>query len=136
MHDGQPVDELPDGTIGFVYRITHPESGRFYIGKKLATKAHTRTVKGKRKRSRVESDWRDYHGSSAELQADVERLGSDSFDREILLFCQSRGQCSYHEARLQFEHRVLERVDSYNSFIGCKIHKKHLKGVDTRPKGC
>lgn len=128
-HHDEIVESLPPDVVGFVYKITRISDGRFYLGKKLASRAHVRTVKGKKKRSRVESDWRGYWGSSVELQTDVESLGESAFTREILLFCRSRGQCSYHEARLQFELRVLEEgTNSYNAFIGCKIHKKHLKG--------
>ena len=37
--------------FGFVYLITHNPTGRKYIGKKFFTKAATRQVKGKRKKS-------------------------------------------------------------------------------------
>ena len=36
-YNGKPVNELsdmPDGTIGFIYKITNKETGQFYIGKK------------------------------------------------------------------------------------------------------
>ncbi len=127
IHDGEIVEELPVSCVGFVYKITRLSDGKFYIGKKLATRCVVRQIKGKRRRQRAESKWRDYWGSSRELQADVALLGTSSFRREILQFCDSKGLCSYHEARLQFEYRVLERDDSYNNFIGCKIHKKHLQ---------
>jgi hypothetical protein len=42
----QPVDEIPEGYIGFVYIITNKITGQKYIGKKLAqfkrTKPHSK----------------------------------------------------------------------------------------------
>ena len=37
---------------------------------------------------------------------------------------------SYYEAKLQFEKNVLLSDEYYNEFIGCKIHAKHLKGIE------
>ena len=89
--------------VGFVYLITNLTNGRKYIGKKNFFFSKTRTVKGKRKRSKVESDWRDYYGSNKELQADVELLGKDLFERKILKLCKSKGEFGYYEAKYQFE---------------------------------
>jgi len=112
--------------VGFVYLITNLTNDRKYIGKKNFYFSKTRTVKGKRKRTKVESDWKDYYGSNKELQEDVERLGSYNFKREILRLCKSKGEFSYFEAKYQFEKNVLETDEYYNSWISCKIHKKHL----------
>lgn len=60
---------------GFVYCITHHQTGRKYIGKKVFY--FSRKVKGtetKSKRTKVESDWRDYFGSNEELLKDVSAL--------------------------------------------------------------
>lgn len=120
--------EVPENTIGFVYKITNTQTGRQYIGKKLFTAAGRKQVKGKRKRIRVESNWRDYYGSNKELAHDVASIGSEHFHREILRLCSTKGQCSYFEAKLQFEHGVLENPEKfYNDWIMCKIHRKHLK---------
>jgi hypothetical protein len=112
--------------VGFVYLITNLTNDRKYIGKKNFYFSKTKTVKGKRKRTKVESDWKDYYGSNKELQEDVERLGSYNFKREILRLCKSKGEFSYFEAKYQFEKNVLETDEYYNSWISCKIHKKHL----------
>ena len=83
-YHGQTVDQLPEDCIGFVYIITNLISGRKYIGKKLAKFSRTtyKVVKqknGKKRRkkirTKVDSDWRDYYGSSPELTRDVELLG-------------------------------------------------------------
>lgn len=120
--------EVPENIVGFVYKITNTVTGRQYIGKKLFTAAGRKQVKGKRKRIRVESNWREYFGSNKELLHDVTTFGSENFQREILHLCTTKGQCSYYEAKLQFEHGVLEQPDKfYNDWIMCKIHRKHLK---------
>ena len=71
--------------------------------------------------ARVESDWRDYWGSSDHLQADVAELGPENFTREILYICNSRGLMSYLEAREQFERRVLETDEYYNGIINVRV---------------
>jgi hypothetical protein len=112
--------------VGFVYLITNLTNGRKYIGKKNFYFSKTRTIKGKRKRSKVESDWRDYYGSNKELQADVELLGKDLFERKILKLCKSKGEFGYYEAKYQFENNVLEDDSWYNTWIMVRVHKKHL----------
>jgi hypothetical protein len=112
--------------VGFVYLITNLTNGRKYIGKKNFYFTKTRTIKGKRKRTKVESDWRDYYGSNKELQADVELLGKDLFKREILKLCNSKGEFGYYEAKYQFENNVLEEDNWYNTWIMVRVHKKHL----------
>ena len=112
--------------VGFVYLITNLTNGRKYIGKKNFFFSKTRTVKGKRKRSKVESDWQDYYGSNKELQADVELLGKENFKREILKLCKSKGEFGYYEAKYQFENNVLEEDNWYNTWIMVRVHKKHL----------
>jgi len=131
------VEELPENCVGFVYNITNLTSGRQYIGKKLAkfSKTSYKTVtlkngtkKKKKIKSKIDSDWMDYYGSSIELNKDVEALGKDKFSREILFFCKSKAECSYVEAREQYSRKVLESDDYYNGQISCRIHKSHIKG--------
>ena len=76
----------------------------------------------------TESDWKTYYGSSDEVRRLVESRGTESFNRKILRLCKTKGDMSYHEAKLQFDNDVLLREDYYNNFIGCKIHAKHLTG--------
>lgn len=123
-------EDTPEEYQGFVYQITELDTGKKYIGKKFFWKPKTLPKTKTRKRrvkTRVESDWKSYYGSSKEVQQIVEDKGSDSFKREILRLCKTKGECSYYEAKLQFEFDVLLRDDYYNEFIGCKIHSKHIK---------
>ena len=135
LYNNQPVETLPEDCVGFVYMITNITSNRKYIGKKLAkfskttqktVKLKNGTKKKKKIRSKVDSDWRDYYGSSPELLKDVELLGKDKFERQILYYCKSKAECSYIEAREQFSRRVLESKDWYNGHIQVRVHGSHI----------
>jgi hypothetical protein len=127
-YQGLPFEEIPEGVLGFVYCITNTLTGRKYIGKKGTTSAAYKTVKGKRKKLRKESNWKEYYGSCEELLKDIETLGKEHFSREVSRICFSKGETSFWEAKLQFEADVLYHPESYyNSYIGCRIHRKHLK---------
>ena len=124
-YNNKVVDELPEDCVGFVYEITNTVSGRKYIVKKLARfKRSRKPLKGKvnKRRYTVESDWQDYFGSSDQLLADVELLGKDKFKREILFYCNSKGECNYVEAREQFARKVLESDEYYNGHIRVRVH--------------
>ena len=135
LYQNTPVETLPDSCVGFVYLITNNLTGRKYIGKKLAkfSKTTYRTVKQKngikkkkRIRSKIDSDWQQYYGSSAELSTDIEKLGTDNFTREILFYCNSKSECSYIEAREQFSRKVLESQDYYNGHIQVRVHGRQI----------
>lgn len=130
LYNNEPFDDIAD-YVGYVYIITNLTNGRKYLGKKNFYFSKTRTIKGKKKRSKVESDWREYYGSNKELLEDVEKLGKDLFKREIVRLCKSKGEFGYWEAKLQFENNVLESDDWYNSFIMVRVHKKHLTYLKT-----
>ena len=129
------VESLPEDCIGFVYLITNITSGRKYIGKKLAkfskttyktVKLKNGTKKKKRIKSKIDSDWQDYYGSSPNLQKDIDALGKENFSREILYYCNSKAECSYIEAREQFLRKVLESDDYYNGHIQVRVHGSHI----------
>jgi hypothetical protein len=136
LYQGALVEQLPEECVGFVYIITNTDSGKKYIGKKLAKFSRTtyKTVKlknGKKKkkkiRGKIESDWQEYWGSSPNLTADINTLGKDKFTREILHYCKSKSETSYIEAREQFERKVLESQDYYNGHIQVRVHGSHIK---------
>ena len=132
VYEGNIINDTPEEYQGFVYCITEISTGKKYIGKKFFWKPKTLPVTKTRKRrvkTRVESDWREYYGSSKEVQQLVESTGRDGFKREILKLCKTKGECSYWEAKLQFQYDVLLKEEYYNEFIGCKIHSKHVKGL-------
>jgi hypothetical protein len=135
LYQNTPVEALPEECVGFVYLITNNLSGRKYIGKKLAkfskttyktVKQKNGTKKKKKIRSKVDSDWREYYGSSPELTSDITNLGTENFIREILYYCYSKSECSYIEAREQFARKVLESQDYYNGHIQVRVHGSQI----------
>jgi hypothetical protein len=128
-YQGKEITNMPEDVVGFVYRITNTTNGRMYIGKKLASFKKSRPpLKGRKnkRRYKVDSDWREYYGSSDELTADVIRLGKENFTREILFYCHSKAELSYVEAREQFAMKVLESDNYYNGHIRVRVHGKGI----------
>ena len=117
---------------GFIYRITNTTNGHDYVGRKYFTTVKKRPpLKGKKNKRRetVETDWKEYWGSSPRLQADIDTLGKDKFTREIIHLCKSRGETNYMEAYYQFTEGVLLREDNYNGIIQIKLGKNSVKDV-------
>lgn len=127
LFEGKEFTEIPDKAIGFVYLIECLEDGRSYVGKKLFYFAKTKQVKGKKKRVKVESDWKSYWSSSDELKEDVKNKGEEKFRRTILHICYNKGTINYLEAKEQFVRGVLESDLWYNGYIMCRINKAHVK---------
>ncbi len=126
MYQGKTFETIPHDVIGFVYIITNITNDKKYIGKKLVQfKKSKPPLKGRknRRRYKVESDWRDYYGSSDKLTEDITLLGKEKFKREIMFLCKSKAECNYVEAREQFSHKVLESDDYYNGHIRVRVHK-------------
>lgn len=132
IYEGKEYDETPEEYQGFVYEITEIDTGMKYIGKKFFWKPKKLPVTKTRRRairSRSESDWRKYYGSSTEVKLLVEKRGSEAFRRVILRLCKNKGECSYYEMKYQLERDVLLKPDEYyNAFIGGKIHRNHVIG--------
>ena len=126
----------PCDCIGNVINKSNTVTGRKYIGKKLAkfskttyktVKLKNGTKKKKKIRGKIESDWQTYYGSSPNLTADINTLGTDKFTREILYYCKSKSETSYIEAREQFDRKVLESDEYYNGHIQVRVHGSHIK---------
>ena len=126
----EPPEEFnPKVVYGFVYLIESLDTGRKYVGKKFFWMSKTRQVNKKKKRYKAESDWRDYYGSSESLQLDVQKFGKDRFTRTILYICKSKGECSYLEAREQFDRNVLLTDEYYNTWISVTCRSNHVTGL-------
>ena len=80
----------------------------------------------KRKTVYVDSNWRDYFGSSDSLNEQVKIKGVSEYKREILHLCKTKGIMSYLELKEQVDREVLFSAEYYNEFIGCRIHSKHV----------
>ena len=116
-----------EGYYGFVYMITENASGKKYIGRKYFTKAKTKQVKGKKKKTRITSDWQDYYGSNKELLQEIEKKGKNAFTREILHLCKTRSLTNYYETFEIFNRHALINDSYYNEWVSCRIRKDHLK---------
>ena len=117
---------------GFIYRITNTVNGHDYVGRKYFKTIKKRPpLKGKKNKRRetVETDWKDYWGSSARLVEDMARLGKDKFTREIIHLCKSRGETNYMEAYYQFKEGVLLKENNYNGIIQIKLGKGSVKDL-------
>lgn len=125
---GESVSEPPTGVYGFVYMITNTVDGKRYIGrkyfhtsrKKPLTKRQKSAGRVRSTRIHKESDWREYCGSSDVLISDIERIGKDKFEFEILAYGYTKGQVNYLEENLQHKYDVLTDDTFYNGSIGSR----------------
>jgi len=58
--NNQPIEEIEPQYLAFVYLITNIQTDKKYIGLKTTKSMKTKMVKGKKKRFKIESDWRNY----------------------------------------------------------------------------
>ncbi len=118
--------------FGFVYLIQNKITGRKYIGRKYLWQF--RTPKGKKRKVKSESDWKNYYGSCPELSEDVKKIGKENFSRTILSLHKTKGRTNYEETRQLFKHDVLtESLDSggpafYNSNVLSRYFRKDYYG--------
>ena len=103
-------ESTPEGAIGFVYKIIHKPTGKYYIGKKSLNQVRRlKPLKGKtRKRVvRSSSDWEKYYSSNEWIKSEVKAGRSEDFEREIIQFCYSKKSLTYFEVYWQFKYDVL-----------------------------
>ena len=83
FYEDKPIEKIEDipveKAIGFIYIITQLSTGKRYLGKKLLTKSSRKTINGKTKKTRTESDWKTYWSSSPELKQLVSEIGTQDF---------------------------------------------------------
>jgi hypothetical protein len=127
-HDSpfEPIELDPKKIYGFVYLIENLVNGRKYVGKKLFFFKGFKTVKKKKKRILVESDWKTYYGSSNALQKDLDELGKENFRRVILHLCTSKSECSYLEMKEQVERNAILSDGYYNDQIRVRVTRVQL----------
>jgi len=135
------ISDMPEGTIGFIYKITNGQTGQYYIGKKSLYSHRTLPpLKGyKRKRKVVkESKWQDYRSSNANVQLwfsendkalneDRRKDINDRLELRILRFCKGKKSLTYYELQEQFSHNVLVDELSLNDNLLGKFFRKDLE---------
>lgn len=129
LYNGKELNEadIPTKAMGFIYMIRQISNGRRYIGKKLLTKAATKTTKGVKKKIRKESDWKDYWSSSPSLKEYIAEHGTDDFEREILTFFTSKGSAVYLEELALYMMGALESDRYWNDNIRSKVYRTWCK---------
>jgi len=114
--------------FGFVYLIQNNLNGKKYIGRKYLWQF--RTPKGKKRKVKSESDWKNYYGSCPELKEDIDKLGRENFSRTILSLHKTKGKTNFGETSQLFKNDVLtESLDDgepafYNSNILGRFYRK------------
>jgi hypothetical protein len=122
-------ENTPEGAIGFVYKIIHIPTGKFYIGKKsLSQTRRLKPLKGKvRKRVvRKASDWETYYSSNEWIKSEVKEGRGGDFEREIIQFCFSKKSLTYWEVWWQFKLDVLSDPQSINENLMGKFFRKDI----------
>jgi len=132
-------DDFPEGTYGFVYKITHTPSGKSYLGKKVLifnrkTKLTKKDLlmyegmKGRKPTYKIvqkESDWKSYYGSNKPLLELLQKEPLENFHREILILSHTKKLLTYYETQALFTYRVLEEDDKwFNDNILGKFFRK------------
>lgn len=103
----------PGDHFGFVYQITHKESGKSYIGCK-------HLYRYKKTKRTTESNWKYYCSSSKYLEPDIKKFGKRAFSFVILLLCKNKRDLYYNEMKVQVDLDVLGSDNYYNKNIGGK----------------
>ena len=114
--------------FGFVYHIANKINKRQYIGRKYFWQF--RTPKGKKRKVKSESDWKNYYGSCPELKEDINRIGKNNFTRSIISLHKTKGKTNFGETSQLFKNDVLtESLDNgdpafYNGNILGRFYRK------------
>ena len=138
------LSDMPDGTFGFIYKITNGKTNQFYIGKKQVVsirkrkfgKKETAALEDKRmKRYEMvtkESNWVDYRSSNKIVSGWFDKDGrpnptsNDALELKILKFCGNKKSLTYYELQEQFSHNVLADELSLNDNLLGKFFRKDL----------
>ena len=141
-YKNEPMETLssfPEGTFGFIYRVTHQPTGKAYIGKKVLyfnrkvklTKKDLKMYEGvvgrkpSYKLAIKESNWLDYWGSNKLLKEVMDLEPLENFERHIVKTAPNKKLLTYYETQMQFVHQVLEKPDKYfNDNILGKFYTK------------
>lgn len=132
------LSDMPEGTYGFVYQITHTPTGRSYIGKKVLY--FTRKVKltkkevseqsgpGRKPTTKLvtkESDWVGYYGSNKEFLSLTKEHPKEEFKKEILELATGKKMLTYYECKYLFKYGAIENNQLYyNDNILGKFYRK------------
>jgi len=137
------IEDFPNGTFGFIYKVTHIPSNLSYIGKKSLyhnikrklTKKELaeQTGRGRKSTTQIiqkESDWRKYFGSAKPILELIKNGKQNEFKREIIHLCYSKKSLTYFECKYLFQYGVLEEPEKwFNDNIQGRFFPKDLEIV-------
>ncbi len=134
LYKGKKLLEAPEGYFGFIYQITNLKSGKKYIGRKYFGSTRRVKVKGKTRRKviRKDSNWKEYTGSSKELNKDIKALGKLHFCYKILILGRTKGQVNYLEENIHHRFHVASNNNYYNDCIGPRRFGNVVIGADVK----
>lgn len=124
------IEDVPSGSFGFIYKVTHEPTQKKYLGKKaFHYNKKLPPLKGMKRKRKVivESDWKKYYGSEQTIKQLIKEGKQDEFTREILQFVPTKKLLTYYETKLQFSEGVLEDNTWLNSNILGKFYKKDFE---------
>jgi len=136
------IEDMPQGTFGFIYMTTHTSSGISYIGKKslyhnvkrkltkkeLADMPVTRGRKVTTEVVQKESDWKTYYGSTKQIVELIKGGKQEDFTREIIQFVFNKKLLTYYECKYLFKYGVLEHpLEYFNDNILGKFYTKDFE---------
>jgi len=85
---------------GFLYVITDKRNDKRYIGVKT-----------------LHTSWKAYTSSSTELNSEIDMVGKENFDFDILFSCEMKGDLSYMEAKMILHTNALLSDMWYNKWV-------------------
>lgn len=130
------IAEVPEGAIGFIYKIFNITNGRYYYGRKSICTLKKRKLTAKEKalpenaRKKVitevkeMSGWKTYKGSNKPLLADLD--AGDKYQKEILKWCFSKAELTFFETEAIVCSGCMLTNDCYNAWFSAKVFKKYL----------
>ena len=128
LYNEEPFETINiEDYFGFVYLIRNINNHRNYLGRKYFW-SFTKD-KGKKRRSKKESDWKNYYGSCPELKEDIKIFGKDNFQREILSLHKTLGKTNYEETKQLFLNNVLTEAfeDGTSKYYNTQILGRYYK---------
>ena len=134
------IEDMPQGTYGFVYEVWYKPTDIKYIGKKvlyfernkklgkkalelLKEERSKQGIKGRpplKQKTITESDWKDYYGSQKEILALSKKDNTGkNWEKRILEFVPNKKLLTYFETKHLFLNEVLE--NKYSAHINDNI---------------
>jgi hypothetical protein len=142
IYKNKPFTEVPEGYVGFVYKITCVNKSNEYFGWNYFGLKHfysKRTVKmgkkaiaalpdkrmSKKVKTIKEMDWQNYN-SSNQILKDLIKKNPTHFKKEIIGLYETEKKLTYAELELLVKNDVLRDSKSWNANILSKFFRKDL----------